>query len=136
MRRENIIFCLELRACTNRWTKTRFEYAIVVVVVSATVTVNGGFVCLDYDIEDIGSARTNQRIEEELKFSATKLAENRILVREVIDVIAVTSKSEDQTLFISKNTEVETNQIAPKKKARSIRKKKIVNVNNQQSMIF
>ena len=137
MKRENIIFCFVLRVCTNRWTKKRFEYANVEVVSVATVTTHNEFICLDYDIEDINNPTTKKRIEETLKFSSTKLAENRIKVESVLEVVAVTSKAKNQSLFKTiMELKEEQKVTAPKKKARTVRKRKIVNIDNQQAMIF
>jgi len=137
MIRENIIFCFVLKVCTNRWTKKRFEYSEVEVVSTATVTTHNGFVCLDYDIENINNPITKKRIEETLKFPSTKVAEDRIRVDSILKVVAVTSKASNQELFKTV-TEIKEEQkvTAPKKKARTVRKRKVVHINNQQAMIF
>lgn len=135
MKRENIIFCFVLNVCTNRYSKKGFSYTEVKVVSIATVTVNNGFVCLDYDIEDIGYKTTRKRVESILKFTDSKKSEDRILVKSIVEVVAVFSRSRDQTLFIPKRESFkEETKVLHKKRSKTIRKRKVVNTPNQQSL--
>jgi len=137
MRKEVIIFYLELRVCTNRHAKTRLSHSNVKVVSTAIVTIKDGIICLDFSVCNFKNRLTTSRIEEALGFTKSKIADDRIRVESVVDILAVTSRAKNQEFTFDVRPDNDVLLLKPaKSRARGVRKKKVVHVSNQQALIF